>query len=65
MTLGALAVVEAAPNSRIQLDGGDVEILGSDARLLAGLENVSLLVTGGEIVVDLGGRQCRLGRRPR
>ncbi len=48
ITFGALAVVKAAPNARIQLDGGDVEILGTEAQLLAGLENVSLLVTGGE-----------------
>ncbi len=48
ITLGALGVVEAMPNARIQLDGGDVEILGSEARFLAGLEKVSLLVTGDE-----------------
>ena len=48
MTFGALAIVEATPNARIQLGGGNVEILGSDAGLLAGLENVSLLVTGDE-----------------
>lgn len=61
ITLGALAVVEATPNSRIQLDGGDVEILGSDARFLAGLENISLLVTGGEMWSTLEVASADLG----
>ena len=61
MTFGALVIVEAAPNSQIQLEGGDVEILGSDAELLAGLKNVSLLVTGDETWSTLEAASADLG----
>jgi len=61
ITFGALAAIEATPNARIQLDGGDVEILGNDAGLLAGLENVSLLVTGGETWSTLEAASADLG----
>ncbi|QDS97085.1 3-keto-disaccharide hydrolase [Adhaeretor mobilis] len=48
VTLGALAEVAAVPGAQIHLEGGQFEIQGTDSQLLAGLANLSLVVTGGD-----------------
>ena len=53
ITLGTQAEVQATHGSKIQLTGGDVEILGRDAALLTGLENLALEITGGNEVSSL------------
>lgn len=64
MTLGPLAEVTATPNSQIQLDGGDLEIQGNEAQLLAGLENISLLVTDDSVWSTLEAASADLGGVP-
>ncbi len=63
IVLGALAEVEATPGSQIRLDGGEVEILGTDASLLAGLGNLSLMVTSGDTWSTLEAASNDLGQR--
>lgn len=46
LQLGSTSRYEASSGSKIQLDGGDLEILGLDGRLFAGTQQTSLMVFG-------------------
>jgi hypothetical protein len=48
ISLGAEAVLETAAGASLKLDGAALEIMGDDPIRMSGLENLSLVVTGGD-----------------
>lgn len=53
VTLGAEARLEATPGSQLLVTGGAFSIQGNTASLLSGLENLSLIFTGGDEISKL------------